>query len=51
MHWPFNYGHEYATNVFSQVILLVDEIKEHVEDGIEKFIEGIEKVIDDDDQE
>lgn len=29
MHWPFNYpGNEYNTNVFSQVIILLEDVKD-----------------------
>ena len=42
MHWPFNYpGDEYLTNVFSQVIILVEDIK----DATVEFLDNIKEDI------
>lgn len=43
MNWPFNYpGDEYQTNVFSQVIILLEDIK----DATINFIDTIKEKID-----
>ena len=42
MHWPFNYpGDDYPTNVFSQIILVLEDIKESTEEIIEEIKEEI----------
>ena len=40
MHWPFNYpGDEYNTNVFSQVIILLEDIKDTTIEFIEDIVD------------
>jgi len=42
MHWPFNYpGDEYNTNVFNQVIILLEDVKDKTIEFIDEIKEGI----------
>ena len=47
MNWPLNYpGDEYLTNVFSQVIIMCEDIKDTAIDFIDNIMTPIsEKVI------
>ena len=39
MRWPHNYpGDEYLTNVFSEILILIDDVVEKVGDIIEDII-------------
>ena len=43
MQWPFNYpGDDYLTNVFSQVIILLEDIKDATINFIDNIKEEIE---------
>ena len=40
MRWPLNYpGDSYITNVFGQVIILLDDIKESTVEFVEEMVE------------
>ena len=47
MNWPYRYpGDNYLTNVFSQVIITIEDIAEDIRDGVIEFVDIIKEEID-----
>ena len=43
MRWPYNYpGDEYLTNVFSEILILIDDVAEKVGDIITDIVDTVE---------
>jgi hypothetical protein len=47
MNWPFRYpGDSYRTNVFSRVIIVLEDIVEDIRDNVVDFVDNIKEEID-----